>query len=50
MKNIFVSLIFTLILSSLSAQAQEKPADLIHWMSFEEALQNQEENPKPILI
>ncbi|MDD3686676.1 MAG: DUF255 domain-containing protein [Bacteroidales bacterium] len=50
MKNIFLSLIFALSLSSLSAQTQEKPADLINWMSFEEAMQKQKENPKTIFI
>lgn len=50
MKNFLLTSILFLLFNSIFAQVQEKPADLINWMSFEEAVKKQAEDPKTILI
>lgn len=50
MKSFLLTSISLLLLNTVFSQVQEKPADLINWMSFEEAIKKQEENPKTLII
>jgi len=50
MKNLIATIIFSLSLSLLIAQEANHPKSLVNWLTFEEAVKLQEENPKTILI
>jgi thioredoxin-related protein len=50
MKKHFLTAVLLSVSILVLGQTQEKPKDLINWISFEEAIAKQKENPKTIMI
>jgi thioredoxin-related protein len=50
MKKHFLTAVLLSVAILVLGQTQEKPKDLVNWISFEEAIAKQKENPKTIMI